>query len=91
MAYMAGAVAFGHELLDFPAEAAEAAARRAPHRIAAYALELAQAFTAFYRDCRVLSAEPPAIESQRIGLCLAVQGVLARCLDLLGLSAPQEM
>ncbi len=79
------------QLLDFPDEVAEAAARRAPHRIAAYALELAQAFTAFYRDCRVVGAQPAAVESERIALCLAVQRVLARCLDLLGISAPQEM
>ena len=39
------------KLLAFPGEVAEAAERRAPHRIATYALELAQAFTAFYRDC----------------------------------------
>ncbi len=39
------------KLLTFPAEVAEAAERRAPHRIATYALELAQAFAAFYRDC----------------------------------------
>jgi arginyl-tRNA synthetase len=79
------------QLLDFPAEVAEAAARRAPHRIAAYALELAQAFTAFYRDCKVVGAQPAAVGSRRLGLCLAVQQVLARCLDLLGISAPQEM
>ncbi len=48
------------QLLAFPAELAEAAERRAPHRIAAYALELAQTFTAFYRDCRVVGAEPEA-------------------------------
>lgn len=79
------------QLLDFPAEVAEAAARRGPHRVAAYALELAQTFTAFYRDCRVVGAEPADVESQRIGLCVAVQGALARALDLLGVSAPQEM
>ena len=50
-------------LLAFPAEVAEAAERRAPHRIAAYALELAQGFTAFYRDCRVVGAEPESVES----------------------------
>ncbi len=44
--------------------------RRAPHRIAAYALELAQEFTAFYRDCRVVGAEPEAVESFRIALSL---------------------
>ena len=34
--------------------------RRAPrpHRIAAYALELAQDFTAFYRDCQVVGSTP---------------------------------
>ena len=47
---------------------AEAADRRAPHRIAAYALELAQAFTAFYRDCRVVGAEPRTLESFRLAL-----------------------
>lgn len=78
-------------LLDFPNEIAEAAARRAPHRVAAYALSLAQTFTAFYRDCKVVGVQPQSVESTRIGLCVAVQGVLARCLDLLGVSAPQEM
>jgi arginyl-tRNA synthetase len=79
-------------LVAFPEEVAEAAARRAPHRIAAYALELAQDFTAFYRDCRVVGAEPPALESWRLALCVAAQRTIARCLtDLLGVSAPQEM
>ena len=31
--------------------------RRAPHRIAVYALELAQEFTAFYRDCQVVGRD----------------------------------
>ena len=79
------------QLLDFPGELAAAAERRAPHRIAAYALELAQGFTAFYRDCRVLGAEPAAVESERLALCVASRSTIARCLDLLGVSAPQEM
>jgi arginyl-tRNA synthetase len=78
-------------LLAFPAEVAEAAARRAPHRIAAYALELAQAFTAFYRDCRVVGAEPVRLESFRIALSVASQRVIARALGLLGVSAPESM
>jgi arginyl-tRNA synthetase len=79
-------------LIAFPGEVSEAASRRAPHRIAAYALELAQDFTAFYRDCRVLGAEPHAAESQRIALCVAAQRTIARCLvDLLGVDAPLEM
>jgi arginyl-tRNA synthetase len=79
------------QLLAFPGEVQEAAERRAPHRITAYALALAQDFTAFYRDCRVVGAEPEAVESMRITLSVATQRTIARCLDLLGVSAPAEM
>jgi arginyl-tRNA synthetase len=78
-------------LLAFPQEVAEAADRRAPHRIAAYALELAQDFTAFYRDCRVVGIERHDVESLRLALAVAVQRTIARCLDLLGVSAPSQM
>jgi len=78
-------------LLALPDEVAEAADRRAPHRIAAYALELAQAFTAFYRDCKVVGAEPHATESLRIALCVAARTELALVLGLLGVSAPESM
>src|SRR3984957_5299683 len=79
------------QLLAFPAELEEAAKRRAPHRIAAYALELAQTFTAFYRDCHVIGAEPQAVESFRIALCVATARTISRCLGLLGVSAPTSM
>ena len=78
-------------LLAFPGEISETAQRRAPHRIAAYALELAQDFTAFYRDCRVVGVEPDTVESLRLALSVAAQRTIARCLDLLGVSAPLEM
>jgi arginyl-tRNA synthetase len=79
------------KLLAFPGEVSEAATRRAPHRIAAYALELAQQFTAFYRDCRVLGAESPVLESQRLAMCVAARHTIARSLALLGVDAPKEM
>jgi arginyl-tRNA synthetase len=79
------------KLLNFPAEVDEAAAKRAPHRMATFALELAQAFTAFYRDCRVVGAEPEALESFRISLSVAAQRTIARALDLLGVGAPESM
>jgi arginyl-tRNA synthetase len=79
------------KLLAFPAEVAEAADRRSPHRIAAYALELAQVFTAFYRDCHVVGAEPRSLEDFRITLSVAAQRVIARALGLLGVAAPASM
>jgi arginyl-tRNA synthetase len=78
-------------LLAFPLDVFEAAERRAPHRIAAYALELAQVFTAFYRDCRVIGAESESVESFRIALCVASGRLIARSLYLLGVSAPDAM
>ncbi len=79
------------QLLAFPAELAEAAERRAPHRIAAYVLALAQTFTAFYRDCHVVGAEPEAVESFRLVLCVVSRSTIARCLSLLGVGAPAKM
>jgi arginyl-tRNA synthetase len=79
------------KLLAFPGEVAEAADRRSPHRIAAYALELAQTFTAFYRDCHVVGAEPESLEDFRISLSVAAQRVIARALGLLGVVAPASM
>ncbi len=79
------------KLLALPEEINEAAERRAPHRIAGYALELAQEFTAFYRDCKVVGAEPRSTESFRIALCVATQTQLALVLGLLGVSAPEAM
>jgi arginyl-tRNA synthetase len=79
------------KLEAFPVEVAEAAERRAPHRIAGYALELAQDFTAFYRDCRVVGAEPESAESFRIALSVATRRTIASALGLLGVSAPERM
>ena len=79
------------KLLAWPGEATEAAERRAVHRIAAYALELSQAFSAFYRDCQVVGAQPEGLEAFRIVLSVATQRTIRRALDLLGVSAPVEM
>ncbi len=79
------------KLVAFPGEIAEAVERRAPHRIAGYALELAQDFTAFYEACRVVGATPEAVESQRVALSVAAQTTLALSLALLGVSAPDAM
>jgi arginyl-tRNA synthetase len=79
------------KLLAFPPAVAEAAERRAPHRIATYAHELGQALAAFYRDCPVRDASPEELKSFRIGLTVATKRTLARSLDLLGVSAPEQM
>jgi arginyl-tRNA synthetase len=77
-------------LLELPEEAAGAAERRAPHRLAAYATATAADFHAFYRDCQVVGA-PDGLEQARLAICVAAKRVIARTLDLLGVSAPERM
>jgi arginyl-tRNA synthetase len=77
-------------LLELPAEVAEASARRAPHRLCAYATATAADFHAFYRDARVVGAEPPT-ERARLALCVAAKRTIAATLDLIGVSAPESM
>jgi arginyl-tRNA synthetase len=79
------------KLVAFPGEVAEAAERRAPHRITNYGLELAQDFTSFYESCRVLGVTPEAVESLRVALSAATQTTIALALGLLGVSAPDSM
>jgi arginyl-tRNA synthetase len=78
-------------LLELPDEVREMIARRAPHRLTTYGHEVAADFHAFYRDCRVVGAEPRALEDLRLCLCLATRQVIARSLDLLGVEAPERM
>jgi arginyl-tRNA synthetase len=78
-------------LVDFPEVCRAAVELRAPHRVVAFARDLAAAFSAFYRDCPVLEADAPERRASRLALCDATRQVLARSLDLVGVSAPEEM
>jgi arginyl-tRNA synthetase len=78
------------QLLELPAETGGAAERRAPHRLVAYATASAADFHAFYRDCQVVGA-PDGVEQARLAICVAAKRVIARTLELLGVSAPEQM
>ena len=75
-------------LLEFPQVARESAERRAPHAIPIYAIRVADDFHRFYHEHRVLESEQQAF---RLALVSAAQSVIARCLDLVGVSAPERM
>ncbi|MCZ6790101.1 MAG: arginine--tRNA ligase [Chloroflexi bacterium] len=64
-----------------------------PHHLPRYTVELATAFHWFYQQCRVVSNEPgdEAITQARLKLTEACRTVLARCLSLMGMSAPERM
>ncbi len=75
-------------ITDFPTTVREAADRRGPQLVPAYAIRLADDFHRFYHACRVL--DDPA-QAFRLGLCSTTQLVIARCLDLVGVDAPESM
>jgi len=83
-------VALIKRLADLPDEIALAVKHDAPHRLTAYALDVARAFHSFYTECRVLDAEP-ALQAARLLLTQAARLTLARTLQLLGVSAPERM
>jgi arginyl-tRNA synthetase len=82
--------ALAKELLRFPAVLAEAAEGRAPQKVATYLRDVATAFSAFYRDSRIIG-EAPALAAARLHLAEAARTVLANGLAVLGVSAPERM
>ena len=75
-------------LLELPAVVREATTRRAPHAVPTYAIRVADEFHRFYHHHRVLESPEEAF---RLALCAATQDVVATCLDLLGVEAPERM
>ncbi len=78
------------ELVRLPRVIVSAAESREPHRLTAYADEIASLYHQFYHHCRILSDEPRRTES-RLQLCLVARKVLAEVLELIGVEAPDRM
>jgi arginyl-tRNA synthetase len=73
-------------------EALEGALRlQKPSILANYAMDLAKAFSAFYREVKVVDAAQPEESRARLGLVLAFRQVFANTLGLLCMKAPEEM
>jgi arginyl-tRNA synthetase len=75
-------------LAELPSVVADALVKRGPQGVPAYAIRVADDFHRFYHEHRVLESEQEAF---RLGLCRATQIVIARCLDLAGVEAPERM
>ena len=79
-----------NQLARFPELVRNAAAQREPHHVAHYLRDLAGQFHTYYNAHKVL-VEDAKLRDARVSLYLAVRQVLANGLDLLGVSAPEEM
>jgi arginyl-tRNA synthetase len=75
-------------LAEFPSVVKDAAAKRGPQAIPAYAIRVADDFHRFYHEHRVLESEQEAF---RLDLCRATQRVIAHCLELVGVDSPDRM
>ena len=64
-----------------------------PHHLTYYSMDLATGFHNFYQQCRVVSSDPAdaEISKARLKLAEATKSVLARCLTLMGMTAPEAM
>ena len=69
---------------------AGAAITMEPHRVAFYLQELASKFHSFYSKHKVVG-EDSELSGARLLLCRSVKIVVAKGLDLLGVSAPEKM
>jgi arginyl-tRNA synthetase len=76
-------------LYRFPEVVARAAGEYAPHHIATFLYELANAFNSYYADHQIVSKESNS--PYRIALTAAVGQVLENGLHLLGIKTPAKM
>lgn len=79
------------ELARFPEKVAYAAESQEPSVISRYLLDLASAFSTYYRANRVINPEDTALSAQRMAVVLAVREVLGQGLQLLGIQPLEKM
>jgi arginyl-tRNA synthetase len=78
-------------LSELPETLARAARERAPHTITNWVRELADRFHGFYHDCYVIGDVPAELTQARLWLVESARIGFAIGLDLLGVSAPEQM
>jgi len=65
-------------LLDLEEQIDLAVDKLSPHNLTHYVLDLAKAFSAFYRDCKVVDGDEPARSQARLALCQATRIGIAK-------------
>lgn len=75
---------------EFPNKLIEAADKNEPYIIARQIIELCKAFNKFYNENNILNSDE-SVKKSRLKLVNAVKNILKDGLDLLGVSAPEQM
>lgn len=84
-------IALIKKILELEEQIELAVEKLSPHNLTHYATDLAKAFNAFYRDCRVVDSAEPTLSAARLQLSQAARIGLKNTLTLLGISAPESM
>jgi arginyl-tRNA synthetase len=63
----------------------------APNKIADFAFNLAQTFSAYYANFHILSETDAALRHSRLAVAELVLKELELCLELLGIATPERM
>ncbi len=79
------------KIMDLPTEVLRSSRDYGVHRLTTYAVELARMYHHFYDACRILQTNEPELSRARLALCRAARDTLRSTLDLLGVSAPEQM
>ncbi len=77
-------------IAELPSLVANVVERLAPHRLTRYARDVASDFHQFYTECKILVPDRDE-RLARLSLCIATQTVLARVLNMIGVTAPEAM
>lgn len=79
------------KLFQYRRALTEAAKNYNPAEIANYVYELAQAYSSFFANCRVIQSDLPKTSSFRLALSTFTGVVMKDALRLLGIEAPEKM
>jgi len=78
-------------LSNFPKVAQQTAKDLKPNYICNYSYELATTFNNFYEKHRVINAETKELKNFRLTLVKTTQGILGKCLELMGIKPVEKM
>ena len=78
-------------ITSFTDVVADAAVNRSPNKICNFIQKLAQYFHSFYGACKINDMNNPELTNERLALADATRITLKNALELLGVSAPEQM
>jgi len=78
-------------MASLPEEISVSAKNYDPSQINRYLMNLAADFHKFYNDCSIKNADSPALRLARLKLAACAKSVLAICLGIIGVTAPEQM